>query len=176
MSAATVENNDALLELDATPDKGTLGTRRVNNMPLIIIGSVVVGFLIIMMLVMIDRSAKQQGTGSSQEQATDNGSTSKAAQAIVAKGGSGIIPEPQMAHTPAPEPVDEATSDDLPDNPFTLPSGQQATAQGSSSHLFNPYPAQAPQLDEEAQRIRELKMQQFHQAVLAKTAVSAQPA
>jgi len=176
MTTASTENNDALLELDATPDKGTLGTRRVNNMPLIIIGSVVVGFLIIMMLVMIDRSAKQHSTGQSEAQTTDNNSTSKAAAAIVAKGGSGIIPEPQMAHTPAPEPADELKQGDLLDNPFAQSARQppKGNPQAANASFFNPYPSQAPLLDEEAQRIRELKMQQFHQAVHAKTTVSTQ--
>jgi len=172
MSAPAAKNDDALLELDATPETG--GTRRVNNMPLIIIGAVVAGFLVIMMLVMNDRSQKQQQGGQVESQAADSSSTAKLAQALVAGRGSGVIPEQKKALN-LPPPPDEAPQETLPDNPFTQASSQSSHSPpptGAGSRFFNGHTSTPEPQDEEAQRIRELKMQQFHQAVQAKTSVS----
>jgi len=173
MSTPNSENNDALLELDATPDKGTLGTRRVNNVPLMLIGGVVVGFVLIMILVMIDRSAKQQGQAGVQTQTADSSSTTKMAQGIVAEHGAGLIPELKKA-APPPPPNDELADDMQNDLSLLLGNTAPSTLtppRGSGNRFFNPPVGNDP-IDEQAQRIRELKMQQFQQAVHAKTAIS----
>ncbi|KXU36987.1 hypothetical protein AXE65_04200 [Ventosimonas gracilis] len=166
MSTTPTDNNDA------TPDKGTPDTRRVNNMPLVIGGTVAVAFLIMMVVVAIDRSATPQGAASEQTLTPDSSSTSKMEQTIVGEYGAGLIPEPKKT-TPVPVSATEIEANDLPiDSPPLLLSQQPpALPRSTGNHFFNPNIAANP-IDEEAQRIRDLKMQQFHQAVHAKTSVS----
>lgn len=157
---------------DASPGEVTkkAGVRRVNNMPMYIVGALMGVFLLVMVLVAADRAAKQnQAPEAVAEKA---GSTSMFAKEIAGDRQDGII-QPKAAAPlaipgdlapPTPGAVAIARPGDL-DTPPTPPNSagnQRLNAPGSSGPS-----------DDERNRIRIMKMQQFDEAVKAKTSVNA---
>lgn len=145
---------------EASPDRlpKTSGVRRVNNLPMYLLGTVLGLFLLIMALVASDRSARQQASAEApREQA---GSTLTYAREIAGQQTSGIVeparpPEvPALAGTSSPVPILIAKPDNL-DLPPVPPSANQGP------------PAQ----DEEAQRIRMSKLQRLEEAAKARTSI-----
>lgn len=126
------------------------GVRRVNNVPMYILGAALGGFLLIMMLVAADRAAKQneQANGAAEKA----GNTSMFAREIVGDNDSGIVPP----LTPPELPKDL-------DTPPVLVARPDIDAP--------PSPPSQPERDEEAERIRMAKLQMFQEAVKAKTTV-----
>jgi len=124
------------------------GVRRVNNVPMLLLGGVVLAFMVIMGMVAMDRAAKQRETSKKQEKID---STAMVAKSIVPNSDGGLI---AAVNPPKPpdKPVVPAATPDL--QPKIIPSGPQ------------PRPA-----DDEAQRIRMAKMQMFTEAVKSKTTV-----
>ncbi|MEM8389544.1 conjugal transfer protein TrbI, partial [Morganella morganii] len=95
---------------DASPDavKPKSGVRRVNNMPMYLIGGVLGIFLLVMALVAADRAAQQNQPGAAK--AEKAGSTSMFADEIAGKQQDGIIkakpleiPPEQTAQQPTTE-------------------------------------------------------------------------
>lgn len=143
---------------DASPGEATkrTGVRRVNNVPVYMIGALMAAFLLIMAMVAADRKAKQNLT---EDEKHKGGNTSMFAQEIAGDQTGGIIAPlmpPELPKEKEPEPILIARPDNLDLPPAPPSSGQVATA---------------PPVDEEANRIRQLKWQQFEEAVKAKTAV-----
>jgi type IV secretory pathway VirB10-like protein len=152
---------------DASP--GTLsrrsGVRRVNNLPMYLIGGVMTVFLGIMVLVAADRAAQQnKPNGGPKEK---GGNTRLFASEIAGEQKDGIIPP--AAAKPLQVPELSATTDgavliarpdnlDAPPKPPTLAGGTAPAPQSGSR-------------DEELNRIRMAKMQQLEEAVKAKTTV-----
>ncbi len=140
------------------------GVRRVNNMPMYIIGAVLAAFLLMMLMVAMDRAS--QGIGEEEEE------KSVAANMALAKGMvgdmEGIIPaeKPKTPELPT-EPQQEilvATPVD-PDRP-PMPPQQLQQLQPELKQ---------PERDEEADKIRAAKFAMFREAVKAKTEVQAVP-
>ncbi|MGJ0492651.1 TrbI/VirB10 family protein [Methylobacter sp.] len=134
---------------DASPGAGV---RRVNNLPMYIIGGVVAAFLFMMALVAADRAAKQN-EGEDPHQSAGN--TSMFAKEIAGDQVTGMIEPlkpPAEPDIPKLDPVLIARPDN-PDMPPRPPAEQLA-----------PH-------DEEADRIRQAKLQMFEEAVKAKTGV-----
>jgi type IV secretory pathway VirB10-like protein len=139
------------MDPDASP---SAGVRRVNNLPMYILGGVLMAFLVMMGLVAADRAAQQN---KEEAKPRSNGNTSMFAKEITGDRTSGLIEplklpaEPDM---PQVEPVLIARPDDLnmPPKPPSSPS-EQVTR------------------DDEAERIRQAKLQMFQDAVKAKTGV-----
>ena len=141
------------------------GVRRVNNLPLFLVGGATLTFLVIMVLVAADRAAKQNRAGDKTEQEKVV-NTSMAAHEIAGDYLSGLIPMatkpleipplPRASEAPALTVVRPASLDapPLPPNPTNQP---------------NPPPTPEEDL---AARIRQVKLQQFEEAVKAKTTVS----
>ena len=67
------------------------GVRRVNNLPLFLVGGATLIFLVIMVLVAADRAAKQNGAGDETDQ-DKVVTTSLAANEIAGKYTSGLVP------------------------------------------------------------------------------------
>lgn len=130
------------------------GVRRVNNLPLYIAIAAVAVFLLIMVLVAADRAARHSRT---QDALTEKaGSSAAFAQEIAGAPRGGII---QAQHRPPPEvPVPLSIDIARPDNLDAPPRPPQAAGA-------------ATPLDEDAQRVRMLKLQQLEEAIKAKTGV-----
>lgn len=131
------------------------GVRRVNNMPVYIIGGLMGVFLLIMVLVAADRAANQNKPGAAKDEKA--GSTSMFANEIVGGQDSGII---APLHVPSEvdtgiAPATEAVAIARPDNLDAPPSG------GSLDQRSN----------DELERIRMAKLQQLEEAIKAKTGV-----
>ena len=125
------------------------GVRRVNNLPLYLIGTAAAVFFLIIMLVAMDRA----NTKHAQESVKASGNASLYANEIAGEHQGGMIaPAPQLALEEGIYPA----STHLPPVPA-------ATANMS----------QSPEMTE-AQRIRQMKMQQFEEALRAKTTVQSQ--
>ena len=92
MQQQSTENEDTMSP-DMSPGEvsGRSGVRRVNNLPLFLVGGATLTFLVIMVLVAADRAAKQNRVGDETEQEKVF-NTSLAAHEIAGKYTSGIIP------------------------------------------------------------------------------------
>lgn len=164
------EKNEDHMSPDTSPGEVTkkAGVRRVNNMPMYIIGALMGVFLLVMVLVASDRAAKQNRPP--EAKAEKAGSTSMFAKEIAGDRPDGIIQAkaapalavPDLSAPPAPDAVAIARPPGNLDAPPTPPNsaGNQA--------LNAPGPS-----NDELNRIRIMKMQQFDEAVKAKTAVNA---
>ena len=144
----TVNNNDGNndgMNPDDSPDSSS-GVRRVNNLPMIILGVVVIGFVIIMVMVGVDRAS--QSTSESNKEAAGNSSMFAAEIAGDHQGGLvGLDQNKEGQDEPIP-------------NRDNLGKNSAPTA-----------PMQ-PMVDEDARRIRMMKLQMLQQAALAKTGVT----
>ncbi|ABS45619.1 conjugal transfer protein TrbI (plasmid) [Yersinia pseudotuberculosis IP 31758] len=145
---------------------GKTGVRRVNNLPLIIVLSVITIFIAIIAMVAVKRSDQQNQAPETPKSEKTVSSSSMAAD-IVAGHNNGIIPPEQItAPTQASEPTEptEPTTAipvakvDNPNEPPVPPRNN-----GSRQDIPND-----PDLD----RIKMAKLQQFEEAVKAKTTVS----
>ena len=153
---------DQSMDPKESPNTLSSGVRSVNNLPMYLIGGTVLVFLIVMMLVAADRANKQNRAD---EHANDNiGDTNKFADKIAGNHNGGIIPaaaptQPLMVpELSLAQPPTLARVDNL--NAPPMPPNQIGTKQ--------------PRTDEEAQRIRQMKMQQLQEAIKAHTGVQIQ--
>ena len=85
-------NTEDLMSPDASPGEATpnTGVRRVNNLPMYIVGGLMTVFLIVMVLVAADRAAQQNRQASAKDEKTGN--TSLFANEIAGSQKDGIIP------------------------------------------------------------------------------------
>ncbi|MBP9806534.1 MAG: TrbI/VirB10 family protein, partial [Candidatus Accumulibacter sp.] len=152
---------------DASPGEVSRksGVRRVNNLPMYLIGGVMTVFLGIMVLVAADRAAQQhKPNGGPKEK---GGNTSLFASEIAGTQKDGIIPPAAAKPLQVPELAAPATADGAvliarPDNLDTPPKPPTLTGGGAP---------QSGSRDEELNRIRMAKMQQLEEAVKARTTV-----
>lgn len=150
--------SEANMSPDASP--GTVskktGVRRVNNMPMMILGGVLVAFVIVMMLVAADRSSKQNAPATGPKERAGN--TSVFAREIAGEHTGGMI-EPSaglVPPVPAAEPAPIIIAKPNLDMPPPPPTFQQ--------------PQMQP-VDDEANRIRQAKLQMLEEAIRARTVV-----
>lgn len=132
------------------------GVRRVNNMPIYIIGGAVAIFLLIMLMVASNRGSKKDDGAVRAE--VNGGSTKMFAEEIAGTVGAGIVAEAN------PSPLLEAL--DLNTPPLLI-----ARAGESSAPEVSP-----SQETEIAQRLKAMKMQQLQLAIVSKTEVRTAPA
>jgi type IV secretory pathway VirB10-like protein len=160
-------NIDDLMSPSASPGRKSArsGVRRVNNLPVYIVVGGLAIFLLIMVLVASDRAAQQRRPAQQIEEGK-GGSTSMLAKAIAGDQQDGIIQAKSAPLLPAPELVAVPPSIgivrpvNLDEPPLPPNSQQQAPVQQGRSAR-----------DEEADRIRMMKLQQFDEAVKAKSAL-----
>ncbi len=163
---------------EASPGgKQRTGVRRVNNMPLYFVGGAVGVFLLIMLLVAADR-AEQQNAPAPQAQEKAGNST-MFAQAIV-DGDNGRLPMPNDGIIPAVDPL--VVPNELPASaavsaaPATTPTATaiQPLKIERPTDLDTPPPPPSnlqPGRQDELTRIRMAKLQQFEEAVKARSTV-----
>jgi len=158
---------------DASPNavlKKT-GIRRVNNMPLYLLGAGLGIFLIIAILAGVNRAEKQNEPA--QDIAERAGNTLIFAKEIVGDKEGGIV-EATSAPTPPEMPTTPETNPVLtiarPDN-LDLPPRPPSNHPNAISSLLNGSPARSSEHDEETQRIRMAKLHMFEEAVKARTAI-----
>jgi type IV secretory pathway VirB10-like protein len=127
---------------------GKAGVRRVNNLPLYLVLIGVVIFLVIMVMVAIDRAGRQRPAVGPKDK---GGNTNGLAEQIAGEKKTGFIPpaKPRPSEA-APLSIPIAR----PDNPDTPPA-----------------PPSAKPRNDDADRIRKAKMQQLEDAIRAKTNV-----
>ncbi|SDO53452.1 TrbI/VirB10 family protein [Pseudomonas jinjuensis] len=157
----TSSHNDAMSP-DASP--GTLnrnsGVRRVNNWPMYIIGAAAMVFLLIMLLVAADRA--EQENQPVEKDAEKAGNSSLFAQQIKGIDQDGIIPS--KAEPPAMPTLDETSTQQ--------PAGLQIVRPTNLDAPPLPPRELPPNVDaDELERIRRVKMQQFQEAVRARSTV-----
>ncbi|MDX2481725.1 MAG: TrbI/VirB10 family protein [Desulfuromusa sp.] len=154
---------------DASPETVSrrTGVRRVNSIPMILVGVVVLGFLIVMMLVAQDRNEQQNK--SPEEEKKYAGNTAMFANEIAGNQTSGII-EPATA-PPMPE-LDRFTysAEEVLSEPTITaqPEPSRAGLLPATGHN----PGGPSRRNEEAERIRMAKMQMFQEALRAGTRVT----
>jgi len=161
----TTAAHEDLMNPDVSPDSVTSGVRRVNNVPLYIIGAAVFVFLIVMMLVAADRADQQNRP---EEAGKDKGgNASMFANQIAGNQGDGLIAEktkplevPALS-TPQPEKAPA----------ITLARAENLTAPPTPPNQLGARPQQQ---NDDATRIRQMKLQLLNEAIKAKTAVKIQ--
>lgn len=166
----TDDLNEEQMSPEASPGKVTKksGVRRVNNLPVYLIGSVLAVFLLIMVLVASDRAAKQNLPAEASSAGVGNqnaGNSAAFAKELVGTSQQeGIIPaaSAQPPHIPDLSGPTGAVLVARPDN-LDLPPSPPNSA--------NPGQLQPTQRNDELDRIRMAKMQQFEEAVKGKTGV-----
>ncbi|MGJ0637192.1 TrbI/VirB10 family protein [Xenorhabdus bovienii] len=139
------------------------GVRRVNNLPLFIVIGVIATFVFIIAMVAVKRSDQQnQNPVAPKEEKTVN-STSMAADIVAGRHG-GIVPSEQITPTIAPLAPEESTTA-IPVARIENPDAPPVPPRGNTGYqdVLND-----PDLD----RIKMAKLQQFEEAVKAKTTVS----
>lgn len=132
------------------------GVRRVNNVPMYILGAIVIAFVVVMALVAADRAAKQGSRTKSPHETT--GSTAMFAREIAGNQQEGFIEAVRPPHVPQ-DPISVPLDIVRPTNPDAPPRPPVPGHPGR------------PPVDDEAERFRMTKMQMFGEAVKAKTAV-----
>ncbi|WP_328759925.1 TrbI/VirB10 family protein [Geomonas azotofigens] len=169
---------------EASPDQAgeKIGNRRVNSMPMYIVGTVMTAFLLVMVLVAANRAAKQKQPPKPAAEKVEN--TSMFAKAVAGDRQSGIVQPktPQAAASPtAPggaampsssEPAPGAVTIVRPANPDAPPTPPNSSGVQRSN---GPGGGSGGAGGDAADRIRIMKMQQFDEAVKAKTGLSVTP-
>lgn len=168
------EKNEDHMSPDASPGEVTkkAGVRRVNNMPMYIIGALMGVFLLVMVLVASDRAAKQNRPP--EAKAEKAGSTAMFAKEIAGDRPDGIIQAkaapalavPDLSAPPALASAPGAVAIARPAGNLDAPPSPPNSAGNQALNAPGPR-------DDELNRIRIMKMQQFDEAVKAKTAVNA---
>jgi type IV secretory pathway VirB10-like protein len=169
---------DDQMSPDSSPGEVSkkVGVRRVNNMPVYIVGGVMTVFLLVMVLVASDRAAKQNAPAEvKQEKATN---TSMFAKAITGDQTDGII-QPQASSPPEVPDLSPAPDKNGPTKDGAAKGGSVPIARPGPGNLDAPprppMPTQNQQLqpprDDERDRMRIAKLQQFEEAAKAKTSV-----
>ncbi|WP_139557992.1 TrbI/VirB10 family protein [Methylotetracoccus oryzae] len=141
----------------ASPGGARTGVRRVNNLPLVFTGLVLLGFLVIMALVAVKR-AQPQASGT--EEKPQGGNATRFAQSLTRAYPNGLIP--------AKRPL-------VPPPPPTPPIESVAAAPVPVAAVDLDHPPLPPRLqsnappDPEVQRLRQLKQTAFEDAVKGAT-------
>ncbi|WP_426107821.1 TrbI/VirB10 family protein [Massilia sp. TSP1-1-2] len=172
-------NTEDDMSPDASPgeqSKKRSGVRRVNNMPLYLIGAGLGAFLLIMLIVAMDRATKQNEPMQAAAE-KKGGDTNNFAMQIAGDQKEGIVqakaapPSVSDLNVPAGAvAVVQPANLDLPPSP---PDGAQMQPPSSSQQQM--VQQQRSPVDEQAERIRQMKEQFLLEAIRAKSSVSYAP-
>ena len=172
-------SKEDVMSPEASPGQpGKTGVRRVNNVPMYIVIGMMTAFVLVMVLVALDRAAKQTQPPKAKAEKVEN--AGMFAKAVAGDRQDGIVP-PKVAKAsvppsvpgdpsaPAANPASGAVAIVRPDNPDAPPAppdsagGQRKSGANGGANGAG---------DESANRIRMMKMQQFDEAVKAKTSLN----
>lgn len=160
---------------EASPGKISkrAGVRRVNNLPMYLVGAAVTVFLVIMALVAADRAAQQHRV--TEPARPSQGNASRLAQEITGSQGDGIIPADRpLLPPPTVVPPTAAASQPLTGLPGESGSLVKVADAGKDAPPPPPPRTQANERNarnEELERIRIMKMQMLEEAIKARTGV-----
>lgn len=169
-------NTEDEMSPDASPGEQSnkrSGVRRVNNLPLYLIGGGLSVFLLIMLLVASDRAAKQNEQAQAVAQ-KKGGDTNNFAREIAGNQMDGIV---QAKALPLAAPTLDAPASSVAvarqnlDAPPTPPGGGQLQPPSSQQMAQQP----GSLVDEQAERIRQMKDQMLLEAIRAKSGVAYAP-
>ncbi len=149
---------------EMSPDTKKTGVRRVNNMPMYIFGAVVAGFLMMMMIVGIDRANKQNAPPDLNEMQENEVTPMRSyAATLMADIGDGLVHEPLAPPTISDHDQDSPVIIERPSELSTPP-----------VPVFHPTEriSLAPVRDPLDDRIFEKKVAMFDEAIKAKTNIS----
>lgn len=154
--------NDEQMAPDASP--GTVvkraGVRRVNNLPIYILSGIIVLFLLVIIMVAMDRAAKQRAP---RQTTTDKAGNSAVFAREIADGhDDGIIQPASPPLVPTPPPAILAAV------PIAKPSDLNAPPQPPRLAAVTDIPEQQ---DEETRRIEQAKRRMFEAAIKARTGI-----
>ena len=179
-------SNEDKMAPEASPDQagGKIGIRRVNNLPMYIVGGMMSLFLLVMVLVASSRASKQNQPPKTAAEKIEN--TSMFAKAVTGDRQGGIV-QPKAAKVAVPPavpgvPATSSPSEQTPgavtivrpENPDTPPTPPNSSGGQRSSGPSDPSGGSAGAGDDGA-NIRVMKMQQFDEAVKAKTSLNVTP-
>lgn len=136
-----------------SPGTMSNGTRRANNMPMYMLGAVLVAFMLIMAMVAMDRAEQQNHKA--EEMPVIAGNSDTAAREIVGDRTGGLV---APAKPPKPEPDPSANA--------RIKTGDNNKPAAAAATAPRPQP-----VDEEAMRIRQVKMQMLNEAIRSKTTI-----
>ena len=136
-----------------SPGTMSNGTRRVNQVPMIMMGVVLMTFMIVMALVAMDRAEQQNHKV--EEMPVVAGNSDTAAREIVGDRTGGLV---APAKPPKTEPDPSANA--------RIKTGDNNKPAAAAAAAPRPEP-----VDEEAMRIRQVKMQMLNEAIRSKTIV-----
>lgn len=147
---------------DASPNElgRRSGVRRVNNLPLYIIGAAFTVFLVIMIVVAVHRANRKGGKGVEQKQ---NVNTNMYAKEIVRDYNEGLIPAKKSGPPAIPDQQQAAPELTVP---IAKPNNPDSPPLPPRRGDLQRTPA-----DNDLERIRQAKLQMFEQAVKGKTTV-----
>lgn len=154
---------------DASPGgrSAGVGVRRVNNRPVYIVGGTMMAFLLVMAAVAFDR-AKQQDRPAKQAE-SQGGDAMMFAREIAGEQEDGVI-QAASAAPPVP-PVAPAAANPTGGLLIARPTDLDLPPKPPTSSQSQPGQVPRSARDEDAERIRMMKMQQFDEAVKAKTSI-----
>jgi len=179
-------DNDVDKKMSPSASPGALksGVRRINNVPIYIVVAVLVLFACMMAMVAAERSRKQNAPA--KEQALGQQFTKPSiipTDIIDGSPRSGLIEasapeasksveklEPGVVLIARPENLDKPP---MPPHAPLLPPGQAGTSGSFNQHQYQ-QPQYQQRHDDEAERIRTIKLQAFQEAVRARTIVRAE--
>ncbi|WP_448949335.1 TrbI/VirB10 family protein [Lautropia mirabilis] len=142
------------------------GLRRVNRVPLLIVGALLLGFAVMIGLVAADRASQQSNQGKEQKQMEEPGNTSMFAKEIAGMQTDGFIP-PDDAPTPPAIPKDPPVLVAKP--PPTGPEDRDRPPLPPPNLHKSAYTP--PSVDNEASRIRSARMRALEEAIKSPTGV-----
>jgi type IV secretory pathway VirB10-like protein len=148
------------------------GVRRVNNVPIYIVVGALAIFLLIMVLVAVDRASRQNRPMRDVE-AAKGGTTSAFAREIAGNRKDGIVQAKSVAPQTVPEliaPESVAIGRPADLDPAPVPPGTLAPPNSQPPSAGNQRGGSVG--DGEAERLRIMKLQQFEEAVKARTSLS----
>ena len=155
----TIVDNDNMSPLQS-PQSQKTGVKKVNNVPIYLVGGLVLSFLAVMGVVAYDKSGNAQTTVKQDEKAH---SATAMASAISGNNEYGLIQPPDVPTLPASAPLASASM------PVDLPADLPTPTISADAP---PLPQNNP-MDEQLAAIQRAKMQQLNDAIRARTTVSA---
>lgn len=180
--ATAANNNDDAMSPDASPGEQSnrSGVRRVNNVPLYLVGGGLGVFLLIMILVASDRANKQNTSPEQGARQAKSGSTTNFAKEIAGNRQDGIVQAkvPALVVPPA-DPAGGSIAIAKPpsnlDNPPAPPNTSGLQPPSSQQQMAQAQPPQRSAAEEQADRVRVMKLQQFDEAVKSKSGIAFAP-
>ncbi len=170
MSNESIENEE-YLDAEASPDQPSSGVKRVNNLPLFLIGGAAGVFLLVMVMVASDRADRQNNPPAPEEITgkPQGASTQIFAQEFISGYESGGIVAPSLPKQPELAEPKPAEVEPKPAVILAAKTPEQLNNLQAPSAGFEP---PTDPLEQEIERMKVVKLHRLREAANAKTAVN----